>query len=145
MWAIWFFFSSRRRHTRFDCDWSSDVCSSDLQIDTLASNILTLVGGQILDTQFKQGDEQYEINLRLDEQFRNDPGRLGNLLVPSATQRVVRLSDVAQLKLDYGPQNIQRYARQRNVQMGTSLDGLPLGDAVAAAGGKGSERPTPAW
>src|SRR2546430_7605358 len=26
-----FFFSSRRRHTRFDCDWSSDVCSSDLQ------------------------------------------------------------------------------------------------------------------
>src|SRR2546427_3230295 len=31
---IWlaFFFSSRRRHTRFDCDWSSDVCSSDLMI-----------------------------------------------------------------------------------------------------------------
>src|SRR2546430_4948386 len=27
---ILFFFSSRRRHTRFDCDWSSDVCSSDL-------------------------------------------------------------------------------------------------------------------
>src|SRR2546430_5960664 len=25
----YFFFSSRRRHTRFDCDWSSDVCSSD--------------------------------------------------------------------------------------------------------------------
>src|SRR2546430_5332664 len=24
------FFSSRRRHPRFDCDWSSDVCSSDL-------------------------------------------------------------------------------------------------------------------
>src|SRR5246127_2256170 len=28
--ARFFFFSSRRRHTRFDCDWSSDVCSSDL-------------------------------------------------------------------------------------------------------------------
>src|SRR4030066_1393929 len=32
--SIWcvivFFFSSRRRHTRFKCDWSSDVCSSDL-------------------------------------------------------------------------------------------------------------------
>src|SRR5256886_8294559 len=28
---FWFFFSSRRRHTRFDCDWSSDVCSSDLR------------------------------------------------------------------------------------------------------------------
>src|SRR5438270_7942517 len=29
-----FFFSSRRRHTRFDCDWSSDVCSSDLRAAT---------------------------------------------------------------------------------------------------------------
>src|SRR5256886_9853643 len=29
---FFFFFSSRRRHTRFDCDWSSDVCSSDLSI-----------------------------------------------------------------------------------------------------------------
>src|SRR6266567_4973329 len=28
--SFFFFFSSRRRHTRFDCDWSSDVCSSDL-------------------------------------------------------------------------------------------------------------------
>src|SRR2546430_17346004 len=27
-----FFFSSRGRHTSFDCDWSSDVCSSDLPI-----------------------------------------------------------------------------------------------------------------
>src|SRR5207302_5085505 len=26
-----FFFSSRRRHTRFSRDWSSDVCSSDLE------------------------------------------------------------------------------------------------------------------
>src|SRR2546430_12798488 len=30
--AFFFFFSSRRRHTRFDCDWSSDVCSSDLEV-----------------------------------------------------------------------------------------------------------------
>src|SRR5580698_10680373 len=30
MW-MFFFFSSRRRHTRLTCDWSSDVCSSDLE------------------------------------------------------------------------------------------------------------------
>src|SRR6267142_5902214 len=29
-WIFFFFFSSRRRHTRLTCDWSSDVCSSDL-------------------------------------------------------------------------------------------------------------------
>src|SRR5688572_31233412 len=32
---FFFFFSSRRRHTRFDCDWSSDVCSSDLEAGVL--------------------------------------------------------------------------------------------------------------
>src|SRR6266480_5659186 len=30
---FFFFFSSRRRHTRLTCDWSSDVCSSDLVTD----------------------------------------------------------------------------------------------------------------
>src|SRR6266480_5923680 len=29
---LWFFFSSRRRHTRLTGDWSSDVCSSDLEL-----------------------------------------------------------------------------------------------------------------
>src|SRR5689334_24309527 len=32
-----FFFSSRRRHTRWNCDWSSDVCSSDLEISSCSN------------------------------------------------------------------------------------------------------------
>src|SRR2546427_5002882 len=39
------FFSSRRRHTRFDCDWSSDVCSSDL------FKLLSTTGEQSIDLQ----------------------------------------------------------------------------------------------
>src|SRR5437588_6269643 len=34
-----FFFSSRRRHTRSLCDWSSDVCSSDLPLDGRAREV----------------------------------------------------------------------------------------------------------
>src|SRR3989475_3800353 len=41
----YFFFSSRRRHTRFDCDWSSDVCSSDL------SGVATVQGVRHLEDQ----------------------------------------------------------------------------------------------
>src|SRR6266480_4985314 len=33
VYLLCFFFSSRRRHTRLTCDWSSDVCSSDLDRD----------------------------------------------------------------------------------------------------------------
>src|SRR5205085_388264 len=38
--VIFFFFSSRRRHTRFDCDWSSDVCSSDLGAAARPENVV---------------------------------------------------------------------------------------------------------
>src|SRR2546430_3933465 len=42
--VVLFFFSSRRRHTRFDCDWSSDVCSSDLNFAAQVATILTETG-----------------------------------------------------------------------------------------------------
>src|SRR5688572_6532067 len=44
-WGFFFFFSSRRRHTRFDCDWSSDVCSSDLTA-TSANKLLVMIDGR---------------------------------------------------------------------------------------------------
>src|SRR6266480_4298845 len=40
---FFFFFSSRRRHTRLTCDWSSDVCSSDLPASDLAEGLLNNV------------------------------------------------------------------------------------------------------
>src|SRR5882762_3023616 len=39
-----FFFSSRRRHTIFKCDWSSDVCSSDLPPVTIRSDVDADIG-----------------------------------------------------------------------------------------------------
>src|SRR5882762_2365341 len=49
-----FFFSSRRRHTRFKCDWSSDVCSSDLDGGRgLAGAITSLMTG----TSYKRSAE----------------------------------------------------------------------------------------
>src|SRR5437588_6016542 len=38
-----FFFSSRRRHTRSLCDWSSDVCSSDLVVAVRANQELDIL------------------------------------------------------------------------------------------------------
>src|SRR2546426_5723343 len=51
-----FFFSSRRRHTRLQGDWSSDVCSSDLIFDHLDRQDVPL-------------DEFYESRLRLLERY----------------------------------------------------------------------------
>src|SRR5690348_18339100 len=40
---MYFFFSSRRRHTRWTGDWSSDVCSSDLGVVNLLVSLRDLV------------------------------------------------------------------------------------------------------
>src|SRR5699024_11284742 len=40
---LFFFFSSRRRHTRSKRDWSSDVCSSDLSLESFS-----IISGQLL-------------------------------------------------------------------------------------------------
>src|SRR5689334_23885058 len=40
-YGFYFVFSSRRRHTRWNCDWSSDVCSSDLHLKVIAEGVET--------------------------------------------------------------------------------------------------------
>src|SRR5688500_19427105 len=45
---MFFFFSSRRRHTRLQGDWSSDVCSSDLLINLVAVQIVPTGAGRNL-------------------------------------------------------------------------------------------------
>src|SRR5689334_24346849 len=42
-----FFFSSRRRHTRLNCDWSSDVCSSDLAFGARRTSCRWLQGQRV--------------------------------------------------------------------------------------------------
>src|SRR5256885_12139153 len=48
---LFFFFSSRRRHTRLQGDWSSDVCSSDLRLSTIreANEIVVLDAGAVVE------------------------------------------------------------------------------------------------
>src|SRR5690606_40668718 len=52
-----FFFSSRRRHTRFSRDWSSDVCSSDLATCGLSRmkmyKLVWIVGGKVREELFR--------------------------------------------------------------------------------------------
>src|SRR6185369_16152429 len=59
---FFFFFSSRRRHTRFKCDWSSDVCSSDLEcrMSKLAGELLADIDKETVDWQPNYDDKELE-------------------------------------------------------------------------------------
>jgi HAE1 family hydrophobic/amphiphilic exporter-1 len=103
-------------------------------IDSLASNLRTLVGGDEV-SRFKEGDEQYIVKLRLDEPFRNNPATMGDLLIPAA-QGSVRVSDVARLTMESGPASIDRYNRQRQISLFATIDGMPLAEGIQRARAK---------
>jgi hydrophobic/amphiphilic exporter-1 (mainly G- bacteria), HAE1 family len=103
-------------------------------IDSLASSMGLLVGGNEV-SKYKEGDDQFSVKLRLDEQFRNDPKRMGELLVPSALG-TVKVSDVARLTLENGPASIDRYNRQRQISVSANLDRIPLQQAIEATRSK---------
>jgi hydrophobic/amphiphilic exporter-1 (mainly G- bacteria), HAE1 family len=105
-----------------------------VSIDTLANNLRTLVGGEEV-SEFKDGDDQFKVLLRLDEPFRNT-ATMGDLLIaagPGAGGKTVKVSDVAQLKADVGPASIDRYNRQRQISVNANLQGVPLGEVLANA------------
>src|SRR5919202_1630987 len=111
-----------------------------VNIDTLANNLRTLVGGEQV-SEFKDGDDQFKVLLRLDGPYRNID-TLSTLLIPAGpgiAGRTVRVSDVAQLARDYGPASIDRYNRQRQISVNANLQGATLGEALARARAKVDE------
>jgi len=103
-------------------------------IDTVSSTMRTLIGGEEV-SKFKDGDEQYSVRLRLDDQYRNDPRAMGDLVVPASGGRVVRVSEVAALTMENAPASIDRYNRMRQISVNANLDRLKitLGDAITQA------------
>src|SRR2546421_3757611 len=55
LYILFFFFSSRRRHTRSDRDWSSDVCSSDLLLTMSSISLHVRLNGKEIDDMVKSG------------------------------------------------------------------------------------------
>jgi len=103
-------------------------------LDAVSSSLRTLVGGEEV-SRFKDGDEQYAVNLRLDEQFRRDPQAMGDLFIQASGGRMVRVSDVAKLTMENAPSSIERYNRMRQYSVSANLDReqTTLGEALAAA------------
>src|SRR5690348_111901 len=70
---VFFFFSSRRRHTRWTGDWSSDVCSSDLVQELLPRAQDVLVRGEHRDQRAeRQAALDHEIAADRVEEERRD-------------------------------------------------------------------------
>src|SRR5688572_33010998 len=84
LFVLFFFFSSRRRHTRFDCDWSSDVCSSDLRSGAVPATERGTLGLFFTESARTAMDTDLTIDARSDRGYR----ALGQATVATYTYAV---------------------------------------------------------
>jgi HAE1 family hydrophobic/amphiphilic exporter-1 len=89
----------------------------------------TLVAGQVAST-FNAGDDQYDVRVRAQEQFRGSVEGLSKMTVPSSNKRSsVGLDEVVHMRTGTGPSSVNRIARQRQVTLTCNV--LPGGSQAA--------------
>ncbi len=112
-----------------DRDRASDL---GIPVQTISSSLNVLVGGQIV-TQYQENSEQYDVWLRADKPFRDNPEILDYLTIPSPTAGLVQLTSLAQLSEARGPSQIDRLNRQRTVTVRAHPEDVTLHDAMRRA------------
>jgi hydrophobic/amphiphilic exporter-1 (mainly G- bacteria), HAE1 family len=102
-----------------------------IQIDDVASTLQTFVGGEPV-SKYKEDDEQYDIWLRALHSKRDDPQAVMNLTVPARDGQLVKIANIANVREELGPSQIDRYSRQRKVTIVTNLldETMSLSEAV---------------
>jgi HAE1 family hydrophobic/amphiphilic exporter-1 len=108
--------------------------ASDLgvRVETVASALRTLVGGEQVGF-YREAGEQYDVRLRLREEFRGGMGTIAELTVPGAGGELVPLSNVTTLAVGSSPGQIERYAQERSITIISNLYQKPLGAAFTDA------------
>ena len=102
-----------------------------VSIQAISSTTNVLVGGDPV-SKYKEADQQYDVWLRADQGFRDDPADIARLTVPSSKPGigVVELGNVADFEEAQGPSTIERFSRQRQVVVSANLEGKALGEGV---------------
>jgi cobalt-zinc-cadmium resistance protein CzcA len=109
-----------------------------LNIGDVQEAVSTAIGGQQAGTLF-EGDRRFDIVVRLPEPLRSDPQALKRLPIPlpraneGGATHYIPLSEVAELELAPGPNQISRENGKRRIVVSANVQGRDLGSFVADA------------
>lgn len=81
-------------------------------------------------SRFNHQNREIPVRVRLPHEYGSDLGTLQNLKLRTAGGGNVPLSSVATLRFSRGPATIERYDRERRINLEGNLDGIPLGTAM---------------
>jgi len=108
------------------------VARYGLDVATINNIISAAVGGTAA-TQVIQGEREFDLVVRMDERYRNNPDAIGRLLVTTPAGQRLPLSTFATLSVGQGPSFVYREGAQRYIGVQYSVTGRDLGSAVAEA------------
>lgn len=111
--------------------------AADMGVDTedIATTLRLMVGGDQRVSRFRdpQINDDYDVQLRLFENYRNGPEAISRLYVPSSVNGLVRLDNLVQLAPANSASRIDRLDRQRQVSLRASVaPGFALADRLEA-------------
>ena len=103
-----------------------------INADDINNLIQVAIGGDVA-TQVVQQDKEFDLVVRLDEKYRNDPVAIGNILVTTAAGQHIPLKDLAQISVTNGASFIYRQNNSRFIGVQFSVEGRDLAGAVQDA------------
>ncbi len=103
-----------------------------VQATARTASLATIGDNEANLAKFNLPDRQIPIRVQITPTARNDIDTIRNLRVPGKNNTLVPLVAVADIRFGSGPAQINRYDRSRQVSVEANLQGIALGDAVAA-------------
>ncbi len=100
-----------------------------LNVADINGLIQTAIGGDAA-TQVVQGERQFDLIVRLDRQFRDNPDEIGNIPVPTPAGQQIPLKELADIQVTNGASFIYRENNSRYIGVQFSVEGRSLAAAV---------------
>jgi len=103
-----------------------------LNVDDINGLITTAIGGDVA-TQVVQQEKQFDLVVRLDRQYRDNPEEIGNILVTTPAGQQIPLKEFADIQVTNGASFIYRQDNSRYIGVQFSVQGRDLAGAVEDA------------
>jgi heavy metal efflux system protein len=100
-----------------------------LNVADVNDTIETAIGGKVA-TEIFEGERRFNAVVRLPEQFRNNVEAISNIVMESQNGALVRLDDIASIRVTDGPAQISRELAKRRIVVGVNVKDRDLGSFV---------------
>lgn len=106
--------------------------SLGMNVNTIANAVELYFSGNTT-VKYREGGDEYDIEVRLRPEDRQNIADLDQVTVPNSKGEPIRLSNVVHVEQSLGPTNVQRYDQQRYIQITGSVYGIDTGTAYTEA------------